>query len=114
MTGGIYPVTGMVPVALSAHLRRLPTSFGVDRRDRRIGTVRSDEGLGIDARDRGVRPTVIEGRQGHSSRTIPVRPDSREGQRSLRRCARSPEIEYKPRREEDSPGFDREEEGRCP
>ena len=36
LIGGIYPVTGMVPVTLSAYLRRLPTPFGVDRRDRRF------------------------------------------------------------------------------
>jgi hypothetical protein len=36
VTGGVLFVTGKEPVALSAYLRHLPASFGVDRRDRRF------------------------------------------------------------------------------
>ena len=36
MTGGVCPMTGKGPVAFPARLRRFPTSFGVDRRDRRF------------------------------------------------------------------------------
>ena len=36
VTGGVCPVTGRGPVTFPAYLRRLPTSFGVDRRDRRF------------------------------------------------------------------------------
>jgi hypothetical protein len=36
VTGAVTSITGKGPVTFSAYLRRLPASFGVDRRDRRF------------------------------------------------------------------------------